>query len=272
MGLFQHSLKGLAVAAAAWLFLGTGSPGSAAVRIHVDAEGVEHFVIVPAKTPAPPVPPAPPPAEPPMFEPAALPAPPLGSYADLIAPIAASHGLDPELIRAVIRAESNFDPLALSHKGARGLMQLMPGTAARFAVADPFDPEENIRGGVQYLRFLRDRFDGQLPLILAAYNAGENAVRRHGGIPPYPETRKYVARILEEYGRTAKPPAAPTTAGLAPAPEAFPPVVTAPPSSDQPLPLPTPLPRPALYRSVAPDGTIRISNLPLDSPLPCPTP
>ncbi len=119
----------------------------------------------------------------------------------LIDRIARKHGMDPELVRAVARVESNYNPRAISPKGARGVMQLLPETAERFGVADAYDPAQNIEGGVRYLKFLRDRFPGKLSLVLAAYNAGENAVRKHGGIPPYPETRDYVRKIRQLYGR-----------------------------------------------------------------------
>lgn len=119
----------------------------------------------------------------------------------LIDRIARKHGMDPELVKAVARVESNYNPTAISPKGALGVMQLLPETAKRFGVADAYDPAQNIEGGVRYLNFLRDRFPGNLSLVLAAYNAGENAVRKHGGIPPYPETRDYVRRIRQLYGR-----------------------------------------------------------------------
>lgn len=122
-------------------------------------------------------------------------------YAHLIHRIATEEGVDPDLIRAIIKVESNFDASAVSPKGARGLMQLIRGTASRYAVTDPFDPEANIRGGVRYLRFLQELFPGRLPWALAAYNAGENAVLRHNGVPPYRETRQYVDRVLAQYGR-----------------------------------------------------------------------
>lgn len=111
--------------------------------------------------------------------------------------------LDPALVLEVVRAESNFDPRARSHKGALGLMQLIPATARRFGVDDPFEPAQNLRGGMAYLRWLLVRFDGDLRLALAGYNAGEDAVERHGGVPPYAETQDYVGRILERYGSAA---------------------------------------------------------------------
>jgi hypothetical protein len=106
------------------------------------------------------------------------------------------YGVSEELIAAVIEAESQFNPRAVSRRGAQGLMQLMPRTAARLGVEDPFSPRENIHGGVRHLRSLMDRFDNNVPLALAAYNAGHVAVLHYGGIPPYPQTRAYVKRIL----------------------------------------------------------------------------
>lgn len=107
--------------------------------------------------------------------------------------------VSPELVRAVIAVESEFDQWAVSSKGARGLMQLMPATARRLGVHDSFDARQNIFGGTQYLRRLMDQFGGDVTLVLAAYNAGENAVLRYGGVPPYRETRAYVRRVLERY-------------------------------------------------------------------------
>ncbi len=119
---------------------------------------------------------------------------------DLIAPVAKRHGLDPRLVAAVIMVESSGDPKAESRKGARGLMQLMPETAKTLGVRNSFDPEQNVDGGSRYLRSLLDQHEEDLSLALAAYNAGPTAVAKHGGIPPYPETQKYVKRVLELYG------------------------------------------------------------------------
>ena len=122
---------------------------------------------------------------------------------ELVHQVSVEHGLDPKLVDALVRVESGYDPRAISRKGAMGLMQLMPATASRLGVADPFDPEQNIRGGVREFARLVDRFRGNLQLALAAYNAGEGAVSHYRGIPPYNETRNYVSRILTIY--TGKP-------------------------------------------------------------------
>jgi hypothetical protein len=224
------------------LLLGVGlcafTPGAvswAAVYVRLDAEGTPHFTDAPTK---------------PHFRP--LPGfglPPganldRGQYADLINSIAAEQGVDPALVRAIIRAESNFEQHAVSRKGAQGLMQLMPGTAGRYAVSNTFDPAENIRGGVRYLRFLQDRFPGQLPLAVAAYNAGENAVARHKGIPPYAETRQYVARVFRYYDR-------PGALQVTPARDAQ--------AADRTA---TPSPAAKTYRQIGPDGTPHYSNMP----------
>lgn len=109
------------------------------------------------------------------------------------------HRLHPALLRAVIKAESNFDPTAISKAGAVGLMQLMPETAVKLDVLDPYDPDENIAGGARHLRYLLDRFHGNLALALAAYNAGENRVEQYRTLPPIDETRQYVTKVLRFY-------------------------------------------------------------------------
>jgi len=117
----------------------------------------------------------------------------------LVDEIATAEGVDPYLARAVIQAESAFYTKARSRTGALGLMQLMPQTAQRFGVTDPFEPRQNITGGVKYLRWLLDAFKGDLTRVVAAYNAGEGAVDKYNGIPPFAETRAYVPRVLELY-------------------------------------------------------------------------
>lgn len=120
-------------------------------------------------------------------------------HARMVQRLAPRFGVDPRFALAIVRNESGFDPAAVSPKNAKGLMQLIPETAERFKVADAFDPEQNVRGGLAYLRWLLDRFDDDIALTAAAYNAGEGAVQRYDGVPPYPETREYVARVLGFY-------------------------------------------------------------------------
>jgi hypothetical protein len=127
-------------------------------------------------------------------------------FADLIEPLAQRYGVEAALVRAVVETESAFEPRARSPKGAMGLMQLMPDTARLYAVADPYEPRSNLDAGIRHLKFLLDRYDTRI--ALAAYNAGEGAVRRHGGVPPYRETRDYVDRVLrrlEQHRRTGIP-------------------------------------------------------------------
>jgi len=136
--------------------------------------------------------------EEPVAEPAEEPKPRL-TMTDIhahIKQVALRHGISPLLVAAIIEAESEFNPRAVSRKGARGLMQLMPATASSLSVRDSFDPYENIDGGVRHLRRLLDRFHGNIPLAVAAYNAGEQTVINYRGVPPYRETRRYVAKIL----------------------------------------------------------------------------
>jgi soluble lytic murein transglycosylase-like protein len=163
---------------------------------------------------------------------ALLAVPDLAPFAREIREAAERYGVEEALIKAVIRVESAFNSRAVSPKGARGLMQLMPGTASMLGVRDSFDPRQNIDGGVRHLRGLIDRFGSNLKLALAAYNAGEQAVVNHGGIPPYRETRDYVTRILGLFS--------PGPAMASPEPE--PPQQT--------------------YRTEGSDGTITYTNIP----------
>ena len=117
----------------------------------------------------------------------------------MISRAARAYRLEPALVKAVIRAESNFNPRAISHVGAQGLMQLMPATARSLGVSDPLQPMDNMLGGARYLRRMIDRYDGDLSRALAAYNAGPTAVDRYQGIPPYRETQTYVTRVLAFY-------------------------------------------------------------------------
>lgn len=151
-------------------------------------------------------------------------------YREEIVAAARRYGVPEALITAVIRAESSFNPRAVSPKGARGLMQLMPATASVLGVRDAFNPAENIDGGVRHLRALLERFASDLTLALAAYNAGEQAVLAYGGIPPYPETREYVARVLRYF-------------------------------TGSPVALPAALPS-TVYRRTEPDGTVVYTNIP----------
>jgi soluble lytic murein transglycosylase-like protein len=130
-------------------------------------------------------------------------------YNPIVKQVAGKYRLDPDLVHTVIRAESNYDAFAISSAGAMGLMQLMPSTAAQYGVQNVFDPAQNIEGGVRYLRDLVALYGGKTHLVLAAYNAGQEAVRRYKGVPPYPETRSYIASIMRSYKKpvvTAKNP------------------------------------------------------------------
>ena len=125
------------------------------------------------------------------------------------------HGLDPRLVHAVIWQESRYKPRALSHAGAQGLMQLMPATARRFGCDHANDPTENVEAGTKYLSWLLKRFKGDITLALAGYNAGEGAVDKYNGVPPYNETQNYVRRITARYGKTYHPVLSPEQAKLA---------------------------------------------------------
>lgn len=133
----------------------------------------------------------------------------------LVDEIAAANGVDTYLARAIIQAESAFNYKARSHVGALGLMQLMPSTAERFGVLDPFDPRQNIMGGCKYLKWLNDYFKGDLAKVVAAYNAGEGAVQRYNGVPPFRETRAYVPKVLDLYQRKAVQPDAKDAGAMA---------------------------------------------------------
>lgn len=139
------------------------------------------------------------------------------AYQAEIAAAAREHGVDESIVRAIIHAESAFNPNALSRVGAQGLMQLMPGTAREVGVSDAFDPVQNIGGGVRYLAMLLKRFNGNLTLAAAGYNAGPGAVAKYGGVPPYSETRRYVERVgllADRYRGQGNPVAAPAQGGL----------------------------------------------------------
>jgi soluble lytic murein transglycosylase-like protein len=143
-------------------------------------------------------------------------APPPRSIDEAVKVIAANESLPPQLVHSVIKVESNYNPLAVSPKGAQGLMQLMPDTARRFGVLNSFDPVDNIQGGSRYLRYLLDLYKGDFNLTLAAYNAGEGAVERYGTVPPYPETLNYVVQVGRQLQKT--PAAAPAVQPPAPKP------------------------------------------------------
>jgi hypothetical protein len=134
---------------------------------------------------------------------------PTTPFGALIFEIAERHAVNPQLVAAMVRAESAFDPRAVSRKGAAGLLQLMPATARRFGLVDEeiFDPERNLDAGVRYIRWLSRRFQGDLPLVLAGYNAGEATVDRYQGVPPYAETRNYIRRVYSGIGAEWPPSA-----------------------------------------------------------------
>lgn len=194
------------------------APARAQVASYIDETGKRVYI----NTPPPPPKKAPEPASKPKEKPGAgepaakrtTPAPPQASGAvgtaqkpakeqlqRMVHETAERHQVDPKLVRAVIETESNWNPSAVSHKGAFGLMQLVPGTAQRMGVTNVFDPQQNLDGGVKYLRSLLDRYNGNVPLTLAAYNAGEHAVDRWRGVPNYRETRQYVRKVSNSYFR-----------------------------------------------------------------------
>ena len=213
-------------------------PALGEIYYRIDENGIPHFTNAPT-TP-----------ESRLLQPGVLPAAARltpATMAELIQAFATEHDLDPALIEAVIQVESNFNRKAVSRKGAQGLMQLMPSTIWRLSVGDAYDPHENIGAGVRYLRQLLDQFQGDLTLALAAYNAGENAVLRYKGVPPYQETRDYVAKVLSLYQRRQGERI--TNGAIK---------VVAQVAAAQPLPPPPP---PSLYKAEA-SGTILYSNIP----------
>jgi soluble lytic murein transglycosylase-like protein len=161
---------------------------------------------------------------------------------NLIEVISGKHAVDPALVRAMIKAESNYNRWAVSAKGARGLMQLIPDTGARYGVRDFFDPEQNIEGGVRYIKFLLGKFNGNLDLSLAAYNAGENLVERLGRIPPIQETQEYVRKVRANYGKAA------TSAAAVAGPAGATPVASKPVAQQ-------------IFRTVDDRGVIHLSNI-----------
>jgi soluble lytic murein transglycosylase-like protein len=171
----------------------------------------------------------------------------------LVDTISKNHGVDPALVRAVMKTESNFNRFAVSNKGARGLMQLIPDTGRRYGVRDFFDPQQNIDGGVQHLRFLLEKFNGNLDLSLAAYNAGENLVEKLGRIPPIPETTNYVRKVRAIYKQKSPPPAAPAITAMAAKEE----LTSADPKAKEP---PKPEPSP-IYKIVDERGVVHFSNV-----------
>ena len=174
----------LAVLLAAGGGLETPLPAAQNIRAYQDAAGRVVFVNE---------------AEPGPLRAALTTATPAPHIDRLIEGAAERHQVDPQLIRALVQVESGFNPRAVSSKGAEGLMQLIPATARRFGTRDTFDPQANLDGGVRYLRHLLDLYNGDLELALAAYNAGENAVGRHNGVPPYRETQNYLKKIFALY-------------------------------------------------------------------------
>jgi hypothetical protein len=171
----------------------------------------------------------------------------------LVNTISKNYGVDPALVHAVMKTESNFNRFAVSKKGALGLMQLIPDTGRRYGVRDFFDPAQNVDGGVQHLKFLLEKFNGNLDLSLAAYNAGENLVERLGRIPPIPETKNYVRKIRAIYKPKSAPLAAPAIAAMAAKEERTP----ATPSAKEPA-----QPEPSrIYKIIDEHGVVHFSNV-----------
>jgi soluble lytic murein transglycosylase-like protein len=199
--------------------LASGHAGAQVFRI-VDQEGVVHFTNNPCDPRYVRLDPSACPAPEPAATAAVTPADSSAGVADLATRIestAMRHGVDHRLVAAVVRVESGGNPRAISPKGARGLMQLMPARAAALGVQDAFDPAENLDGGIRHLKDLLARYGGNLRLALAAYNAGEDAVQKYGGVPPYRETQEYVRKILQLYTPDPTPKPAAVRPGPRPA-------------------------------------------------------
>ncbi len=203
MRLMHMSFQAHAVVLFAFL---AGSVCLAQQRVYsyLDENGVRIFTNIPPKNAAPTGEPAPKTQDRPKTQTAKDPAP-KAQIDTIINKYADHYHLDPKLVRSMIATESGFNSHAVSRKGAQGLMQLMPSTASRVGVRNPFDPEENIRGGMEHMRFLLDTFNNDLTLSLAAYNAGENVVQRIRRVPDYPETKAYVRSVTSRYGKKDVP-------------------------------------------------------------------
>lgn len=168
------------------------SPAMADIYMYIDSQGVMHFTNTPTST---------------QYRVYIKEKPKrsrgklqdMDRYDDIIAEAERRHGVDAPLIKAMVRAESAFDPRAVSHKGALGLMQIMPTNLKRLKVSDPYNPWDNIMGGTRYFKQMLERFEGQLPLALAAYNAGPHKVEHYRGIPPFNETQNYVRKVMRFY-------------------------------------------------------------------------
>lgn len=198
------TFQGRALAALAAVVAAAGLRARAddAILYYVN-DGTVTFTNVPSRKDVKPVPGL---AEIRVALPSSLPA---TGYDPFIRKVADEEGLDASLIKAVALVESGFNPRAVSPKGARGIMQLMPATARQYGVKDPHDPYQSLRAGAQHLRSLLIEFDGSVPLALAAYNAGSGAVKKYGGIPKYRETQDYVRKVRDRMDGNGKPPAAP---------------------------------------------------------------
>lgn len=217
------------------------------IQAFVNANGKVVFTNLIDNTPEPP-----PPVLPVMTDVVADEVPP--ALRLLVDTISQNYGVDPALVRAVIKTESNFNRWAVSNKGALGLMQLIPETGRRYGVRDFFDPQQNVDGGVRYLRSLLEKFNGNLDLSLAAYNAGENLVERLGRVPPIPETTNYVRRIRAIYKQKSPLVAGAVTAVAAKQEPATPAAPAEPPEPPKPEPS-------KIFKTVDARGVVHFSNI-----------